>query len=79
MLEARFSVKVQARAIGIGNQQAATFQQPHDAPTQAVEQPDDVVPLRAPRAVEDGPDLLRIYSREPILGMLPFSVANRYC
>mgnify|MGYP006301554287 CR=1 FL=1 len=42
-------------ALGIGNQQAAPLQQAHDAPTQAVEQPDNVVPLRAPRPVECGP------------------------
>ena len=30
MLEARFSLKVQFRALGIGNQHAATLQQPRN-------------------------------------------------
>jgi hypothetical protein len=41
--------------LGVRDQQTAPLQQTHDAPTQAVKQPDNVFPLRAPGAVKYSP------------------------
>jgi hypothetical protein len=60
VVEAGIGQQVERRVRRIGDQQAAPFQHPHDAPAEGVKQPSQFGVVRSARAVESDPSAVEL-------------------